>query len=89
MLSAAQAGLLSNNMKKFEQIAVDIFGLKPEDVNDSLTAKEIPGWDSMNYLLFVAELEKQYNTSFSMDEVLGTNTLGEVKAMLQKRDIAL
>ncbi len=44
-------------------------------MTDALTAKDIPEWDSMNYLLFIADLEKEYNVSFTMDEVLTANRL--------------
>lgn len=79
-----QVGLLLN-MEKFNQIVGEIFKLKLEEINDSLSSKDIPDWDSMNYLLFIAELEKQFNVSFSMDEVLGADSLGAVKKMLQAK----
>jgi acyl carrier protein len=76
-------------MEKFNQIVEEIFKLKPEEINDSLSSKDIPNWDSMNYLLFIAEVEKQFNVSFSMDEVLGANSLGAVKEMLKNKNINL
>lgn len=72
-------------MEKFNQIVWEILKIKPEDIQDALTPKDIPDWDSMNYLLFIAELEKQFKVSFSMDEVLGADSLGAVKAMLQAK----
>ncbi len=76
-------------MDKFNKIVLEIFKLTPDQITDSLSAKDIPSWDSMNYLLFIAELEKQFSVSFNMDEVLNADTLGEVKAMLQTRGISL
>jgi len=75
--------------EKFNKIVVEFFKLAPEEIKDSLTAKETPNWDSMNYLLFIAELEKQFNVSFSMDEVLNAKSLGSIKEMLRKRGINL
>lgn len=72
-------------MEKFNQIVWEILKIKPGDIQDSLTPQDIPDWDSMNYLLFIAELEKQFNVSFSMDEVLGADSLGAVKAILQTK----
>jgi acyl carrier protein len=45
----------------------------------------IKEWDSMNYLLFIAELEKEYNVSFSMDEVMGATCLGDIRIALEKK----
>jgi acyl carrier protein len=76
-------------MEKFNQIIFDIFKLPASEIKDSLTAKDLPGWDSMNYLLFIAELEKEFNVTFSMDEVLTAGSLGTVKAMLQAKGVKL
>lgn len=69
-------------MKTFHRIVADTFKIKEEDVKDSLSSKDIPNWDSMNYLLFIAELEKEFDVSFSMDEVLNAQTLGEIRTFL-------
>jgi acyl carrier protein len=76
-------------MTKFEQIASDILHLDPSQIRDNLTAKDVPDWDSMNYLLFIAELEKQYATRFTMNEVLSAQTLGDVKNLLMKKGLTL
>lgn len=56
---------------------------------ETLTPKDVPNWDSMNYLLFIAELEKEYGVSFTMDEVLSAQSLGDVKRALIQKGIAL
>lgn len=76
-------------MTKFEQIAHQILHLEPGQIRDDLSAKDVPDWDSMNYLLFIAELEKQYTTRFTMNEVLGAQTLGDVKNLLLKKGLTL
>jgi acyl carrier protein len=72
-------------MEKFNAIASKAFNIELEKVRDTLTPKDIPEWDSMNYLLFISELEKQFNVSFSMDEVLNAKSLGDVKKALQTK----
>jgi len=74
-------------MKTFEDIVSDKFKMPLSQVKDSMTSKEIPAWDSMNYLLFVSELEKNFNVSLSMDEVLGTKTLGDLKVALRAKGV--
>ena len=59
------------------------------DIIDTLSAKDIPDWDSMNYLLFIAELEKSFRVSFTGDEILGANTLGDVKKLLIRQGVRL
>lgn len=72
-------------MKTFNQIVQELFSIKEEDIKDEMSSKDIPEWDSMNYLLFIAELEKEFSMSFSMDEVMNAQTLGDIRAIVEKR----
>ena len=74
---------------KFNSIICDIFKLKPADVRDDLTPKDIPDWDSMNYLLFISEVEKQFDVSFSMDDVLNAKSLGSIKEAMRLKEIKI
>lgn len=74
-------------MEEFNKIVVEIFKISANEIKDSLTAKDIPGWDSMNYLLFIAELEKQFNISFSMDEVLNAGSLGDIRNIIRSKGV--
>lgn len=72
-------------MKNFSEIVCEIFAIPPESVQDSMSSKDIPEWDSMNYLRFIAELEKEFNVSFSMDEVMNAATLGDLRRIVEAR----
>ena len=72
-------------MEKFNQIISKIFEMPEADIRDDLSSKDIPKWDSMNYLLFIAELEKEYNISFSMDEVMNAKCIGDIRKIVELR----
>lgn len=72
-------------IEKFNKIVFDIFKISAEEIKDSLTAKDIPQWDSMNYLLFIAELEKEFQIVFSMDEVINAKSLGDIRKILKSK----
>jgi acyl carrier protein len=72
-------------MKPFNTIVAKIFKIKESEVKDEMSSKDIPEWDSMNYLLFIAELEQQFSVSFSMDEVMNAATLGDIRKALDSR----
>ena len=74
-------------MKDFNTIVTEQLKIKSEDISDTLTPKDVPEWDSMNYLLFIAELEKEYKISFTMDEVLGAQSLGDVRKFLKSKGV--
>ncbi len=70
-------------MKNFNTIAAEHFKISEDSIHDSLTAKDIPEWDSMNYLLFIADIEKEFGVSFTMDEILSVDSLGTIKKILR------
>ena len=72
-------------MKTFNQIVSEHFNLSADDVKDSMTMHDIPGWDSMNFLLLIADLEKEFGFTFSMDQVLSFNSLGDIRSILEKK----
>jgi len=72
-------------MEKFNKIISKIFEMSETDIRDDLSSKDIPKWDSMNYLLFIAELEKEYNISFSMDEVMNAKCIGDIRKIVELR----
>lgn len=71
-------------MNKFNQLVSVNLKIDASTVTDSMTMHDVPEWDSMNFLLLIAELEKEYNVSFSMDDVLALNSIGDIRALLGK-----
>lgn len=76
-------------MKDFTSIISEHFKIPGEEIKDEMTPREIPEWDSMNYLLLIAEVEKEYGVSFDMNEVMGMASLGDIKQALRAKGIAL
>lgn len=76
-------------MNAFARIVEQRFGLSPEAQTPLLTAQDISTWDSMNFLLLIADLENEYNFSFTMDEVLSISSLGQLRQVLEDHGIAL
>ncbi len=72
-------------MKTFNQIVSEVFKLDSKVITDDLSSKDIPEWDSMNYLFFIAELEKNFELSFGMNEVIDAKTLGDIRKIVELR----
>ena len=72
-------------MEKFNQIVSKVFKFPEGNITDALSSKDIPEWDSLNYLLFIAEIESSFNISFSMDEVMGAKSLGDLRKIVEAR----
>ena len=71
-------------MKTFNQIVSQIFSIQESEIRDDMSSKDISDWDSMNYLLFISELEKEFSMSFTMDEVMNAQTLGDIRVIVER-----
>lgn len=74
-------------MRTFNEIVQEIFNITSEEIRDDMSSKDIPEWDSMNYLLFIAELENEFSISFGMNEVMDAKTLGDIRLIVEKRKL--
>jgi acyl carrier protein len=73
-------------MKQFNFIVAEIFSIPEDSVSDEMSSKNVPEWDSMNYLLFIAELEKEFNVSFTMDQVMNAKNLGDLHRIVEAKE---
>ena len=76
-------------MGKLNSIIQKIFKVKPEEINDNMSPDTIPDWDSMNYLLFISELEKEFNVQFTVAETMESKNLGDIKRYLKSKGVNL
>jgi len=59
------------------KVFVDVFAL-PADVTllPHHGIDQVPGWDSLNHVNLVLEMESRFGVSFDMDELLAMNSVG-------------
>lgn len=71
-------------MKTFNQIVNESFAIPEGEIRDDMSSKDVPNWDSMNYLMFISALENEYAISFTMDDVMKAETLGDLRRLVEK-----
>jgi acyl carrier protein len=49
------------------------------------TAEDVEGWDSMNHIFIVVELEKQFGVKFHAEEMEELKNVGELATLLRKK----
>ena len=69
----------------FLTVAAKVLGVAPETLSDASSPESVPTWDSLNGLLLVSELEKSFDVTFTMDEILAVERLGDFRALLAAR----
>ena len=47
-------------------------------LNESTTAEDVNGWDSLSHVKIISEVEKQFKIRFSIKEMLTWKTVGDM-----------
>lgn len=69
---------------KVVEIGRDIFEDDGLVLTEESTAAEVEKWDSLTHLTLINELEETYGVAFTLDEVTGSQNLGELVTALMK-----
>ena len=73
-------------MEKLEQLFLKIMEIQtlPENF-ENLKIGDIEKWDSLNHMLFLMEIESEYNLKFSVDEMGDLLTIKQVKKTMEEK----
>lgn len=74
-------------VKKLFELIGDVFGIDSSSISDNTTQTDIDKWDSLNSLLLVNEIEKEYNVKFSIDEVIKVTKISDIKDILREHGV--
>lgn len=74
--------MISDRLKK---VILGVLRLKDFDLKDEMKAYEVPGWDSLNHVIVLVAIEKEYKIRFAAAEALRLNNIGELQVLLDKK----
>ena len=75
------------NLEKYNNAFVEVFGAKVEDLNDNYGKDTVDEWDSVHQLSLIAILEETFDIMFDPEDIMEMTSYGNGKALLQKYDI--
>ena len=55
------------------------------NVDADASVQNIHSWDSLNYLVIVASLEKEFNIEFDPDELIELNSFQNIVSILSRK----
>jgi acyl carrier protein len=70
---------------ELQEIFRDLFDDDEIVLTDELSAKDIPGWDSLNNVKLLVRIEKKLGVRFSTGEVVALKNVGELIALIERR----
>jgi acyl carrier protein len=58
------------------------------DLKPTMTADDVDGWDSMNHIFIVVEIEKRFGIKFQAAEMEELKNVGELAALVREKATA-
>ena len=75
--------------EKLYSIIAKVMDIPLSSINDESSPETIESWDSFNSYVLLDELESEFNTEFTIDEVVETNNVSDIKKYLKIHGIEL
>ena len=63
----------------------DTFDDDSLELRDDLTAKDVPGWDSLTNIDLVVSVEKRFKIKLTTRDVVGLKNVGELLRLIEQR----
>lgn len=77
------------NLEKYNNAFVQVFGTKPEDLNDNYAKETVSEWDSVHQLGLVSEFEEAFDIMFDPEDIMEMTSYAKGKEILKKYDVEL
>lgn len=55
------------------------------EMKDDLSAKDVKGWDSLNHMMIITEIESQFNIKFKLKELNKLKNMGTLIELIQSK----
>ena len=72
-----------NNAKKFKEVVSQYCETKAEDITDEMRFREDLGFNSLDFMAFLGELEDTFDVELDPERLLGIKTIGDAFGMLK------
>jgi len=62
-----------------------VFSQPSLDIQDDMTAADVPGWDSLTHVTLVFAIEQRFGVKFSTREVMVLKTVGDLVRLIERK----
>ncbi len=73
---------------KLKSVILGVLRLDDFDLQDTTTASEVPGWDSLTHVAILTAAEQAYGVRFRSMEILRLKTVGDLQALIDRKTAA-
>ena len=77
------------NLEKYNNAFVQVFGAKPEELNDDYGKDTVDEWDSVHQLSLVVEFEEAFDIMFDPEDIMEMTSYAKGKELLKKYEVEI
>jgi len=74
-------------MKRIKSVLAKVFQISEDSITDDTSPENVESWDSFNSLLLISELEKVFEVSLNVDEVMAIKSVKDIKNILKNHGV--
>jgi acyl carrier protein len=74
--------MIAETLKK---TILEVLGLEDHPIDETTTAADVPGWDSLSHVKILAAAEKAFDIRFRSLEVIRIRNVGELQALIDRK----
>ena len=75
-------------LEELQSVFREVFGDEDLVIRRATTARDIRGWDSLNHMHMISEVERRFGVRFSFDEVRMLASVGDLVALIDRKRTA-
>ena len=78
-----------DNLKKYNDIFVEVFGVSPEVLMGNFSKDNVEAWDSVHQLNLVTLAEEAFDVMLDPEDILGFTSYEAGKEILRRQDVEI
>jgi acyl carrier protein len=71
--------------RRLTEVFRRVFHQPALELRDETSARDVPGWDSLNHVTLMIEVEREFGLRFSSREIEALSCVGDLKALIDAR----
>lgn len=72
--------------ERLRQVFMDVFGMLPTQVGESMDSTSVKGWDSVAHLNLILALEAEFSVQFEAEEIPELISYRVIRMRLERAD---
>ena len=74
-------------VRKIFDLIGNVLNVDPSQISDETTQDDIENWDSLNSLLIIDEIEREFNIKISINEIIEINKVADIRQILKRHNV--